>query len=168
MSKAFAWSDLRRGVAAGDTPLAAATFDDAPPTTAQKVDEYAPGRLLAAYGTGSADSTALVNIYGYRAGKGPALLLAALTFTLGTMQANTDPVTDAALTSNFYFDTIAVTTEGGLLDTELGNGTAVNEMAVAILREQGFDTLFAEVETLTGVTKFNLIQSVLSGVVVPD
>ena len=169
MSKALAWGDLRKAVTAEDTNLAAATWDTDPPAGKhQNVGEFAPGRILAAYGTGTENGTVLVNIFGYKNRSGPAVQLAILTFTLGTMQANTDPVTGAALTSNFYFDTIAVTTDAGLLDTELGNDTATNKIALAILREQGFDTLFAEVDTLTNVTSFSLIMAELPSVVIPD
>jgi len=154
------------GVTAADTPLAAATYDTLP---ADKVNISgdATSLKLMAFGTGTDNGTALVNLYGGHGQKGaerqPAILLAALTFTLGKtagMQANKNPVADAqleALTDNFYFDTVAESDQGGFVPVRLGLDQGQDRVGMALVRLTGESWLFAEVETLTNITKFNLI-----------
>lgn len=156
------WKNIRRDVAANDTALGAATYDSLP-SNYVPISGDATLLKLMAFGTGTVNGTALVNIFGGHGQKGrecqPAMLLSSITFTLGTMQANNDPVSDvlAALTSNFYFDTVAETAAGGAADLRVGNDSAANRIGLAIIRLTGESWVYCEVKTLTNVTEFNLV-----------
>jgi len=156
------WKNIRRDVAANDTALAAATYDTLP-SNKVNISGDATSLKLMAFGTGTENGTVLVNIFGGHGQKGrevqPAILLSSITFTLGTMQANNDPadVALAALTSNFYFDTVAETGAGSAADLRVGNDSGNNRIGLAVIRLTGESWIYAEVETLTNITAFNLV-----------
>ena len=151
---------IRKEVAANDTALAADTWDSLP-TNRVKVSDLATSLKLMAYGVGTVNGTALVNIYG---GHGqepqqPAILLASITFTLGTMQCNHTPdgAERVALTSNFYFDKVAETGAGGVADLRVGNDNEQNRIGLAIIRLTGESWIYAEIHTLTNINPITIV-----------
>jgi len=156
--------NIRRDVTANDTALAAATYDSLPANRVS-VSADATSLILMAFGTGDAGGTALVNIFGGRGQKGkqqqPAILLSSITFTRGTMQCNNDPADPAlaALASNYYFGTVVETAAGGVADLRIGNDSGNDRIGLAIIRLTGESWIYAEVKTLTNITKFNLVGS---------
>ena len=151
---------IRAGVTANDTALGAVTYDSLPANRV-RISSDATSLKLMAYGVGTENGTALVNIFG---GHGqtpqqPAILLASITFTLGTMQCNHSPdrAGREALTSNFYFDTVAETAAGGAADLRIGNDSGNNRIGLAIIRLTGESWIYAEVKTLTNINPFTLV-----------
>ena len=154
--------NIRRNVTSDDAALGAATYDSLPANRVP-ISADATSLVLMAFGTGNDNGTALVNIFGGRGQKGkqqqPAILLSSITFTRGTMQCNNDPADPAlaALTSNFYFDKVVETAAGGAADLRVGNDNETNRIGLAIIRLLGESWIYAEVKTLTNITKFNLV-----------
>lgn len=151
---------IRKAVAANDTALGATTWDTLPANRV-KISREATSLKLMAYGVGTVNGTALVNIYGGHGQKPgqPAILLASITFTLGTMQCNYTPdgAERVALTSNFYFDTVTATGEGGVADVRVGNDSGNNRIGLAILRLTGESWIYAEIHTLTNINPITLV-----------
>jgi len=168
------WKTLRSVDAVDDPVLAAATYDTLPADRVN-ISGDATSLKLMAFGTGTDNGTALVNLYGGHGQKGaerqPAILITSLTFTLGKtagMQANKNPAADGgleALTSNFYFDTVAETDQGGFTPVRLGLDQGQNKVGMALVRLTGESWLFAEVKTLTNITKFNLVAAWVNEIV---
>ncbi len=151
---------IRKAVAANDTALAADTWDSVPAKRV-KISSDATSLKLMAYGVGTVNGTALVNIYG---GHGqepgqPAILLASITFTLGTMQCNHTPdgAERVALTNNFYFDTVAETGAGGVADLRVGNDSGNDRIGLAIIRMTGESWIYAEIHTLTTINPITIV-----------
>lgn len=153
--------NFRKDIAAADgTQLAAATFDSLP-SFYKKVSGDATSLKLMAYGTGTVNGTAVINLWGGHGQKPqqPAMFLGSFTFTLGTMQCNhrPEPPERTALTSNFYFDTVAETAAGGAADLRIGNDDGNDRIGIGIVRLTGESWIAIEVKTLTNITKLNVI-----------
>jgi len=160
------WKNIRRDVTASDTALNAATYDSLP-TNRVNISANATNLKLIAFGTGTEDGTADIILFGGHGQKGreyqPAIYLGKITFTLGTMQANKDPVDVAlpALVNNYYFDSAASIppVRGGVADPRGGNDMPNNRIGMMVIRLTGESWIYAEIGTLTNITNFNLVGS---------
>jgi hypothetical protein len=156
---------LRSAVAVDNPKLAAATYDSMPAKTAGRVDIEAEATILKimAYGKGTDGGTVKINLFGGHGEAGtpqqPAILLATLTFTLGTMQCNNQPDQPGlpVYSSGYYFDTVAETAAGGVKDIIVGNDSGNDRIGIALLHLTGERWLYAEVDTLTNITEVNVI-----------
>ena len=106
---------------------------------------------------GADGETAVVNLYAGRSNKGPARLLATLTWTGGTQEITYDPESGVAQgtadgttnTMDRYCDTVAITENAGLVGVNLGIDQGNDRIASVWFDPWGNNWLYAEVETLT-------------------
>jgi len=153
--KRFLGWQLLRSVTQADTPLAAATMDTKPSYAMDITMEGLNNIELMLAATGSDNGTVVVKLWGGRNRySGPAQLIAAITFTLGTMAVNKDPQTQVATTLTRYADTAAVTS---YWPTDIKAVNSGNNLLCSVSFD-GLDLawLAAEIITLTNVTKANV------------
>jgi hypothetical protein len=153
--KRFLGWQLLRSVTQADTPLDAATMDTKPSYAMDITMEGLTNIELILAATGSDNGTVVVKLWGGRnRNSGPAQLIAAITFTLGTMQVNKDPQTQEATTLTRYADTASVTSYWPTDIKAVNNG---NNLLCGV----SFDCLdlawiAAEVISLTNATQANV------------
>lgn len=167
------WYSLREAVAADDTALSGLTGGfirsnfPAVGTTPEigqngAIDLAGPlmqdanGVYIAAWGAGGDGKTITAyRIYGITRSNGPIILLLEGVMTSGSLACANHPLTNAALTSNYWVDTITVT--GGLLKAvtdilDSGNNT----MCMLRFDTTIFDQIYLEYdEYASGMTAFN-------------
>lgn len=146
---------LLRSVTAVDNPVLGATTMDSKPSFAKDIASDAIGGIeLFAAGIGDENGTIVANIWAGKGNGGPARLVAAVTFTLGTMQVNKDPQTQEATDLTWYADTAAVT---AYWPSEVKTpNNAVNKLATVSFDALDHDWIAIEIVTLTNVTKANV------------
>ena len=121
---------------------------------------HANGVMIAAFGAGGDDTVITgYKIYGVTCTNGPIVLLFMGVMTSGSQACAVHPLTGAALTSNFWVDTITVT--GGVLsDSSYYKilDSASNRICMLSFDTRIFDQLYLEYdESSTGMTAFNAI-----------
>jgi len=152
-NKIFSGWQLLRSVQSVDNPQLSADTYDSKPSYAQNIciDPINAVELMVA-GIGDENGTVAINIWGGRnKDAGPAQLIAAITFTLGTMAVNKDPQTQEATALTRYADTAAVTS---YWPTDIKAVNSGNNLLCGV----SFDSLdlawiAAEVVSMTNVTR---------------
>lgn len=154
---------LLRSVTEVDNPLLTAATMDGLPTFAKKIDtsNIKSVKLIAAT-TGSI-STGLVTVKvwaGYGTA-GPAIPVATITWTNGTMVVKKDPQTQATTTLQYYGSTVAIT---AYWPVELvNNNSGNNTLATVAVDMLDADWIAVEVTTMTNVTKANIYMACIGG-----
>ncbi len=150
--KRFSGWQLLRSATVADTPLAAATYDSKS-SHAQGIAAGGINNLeLMLAGIGDENGTAALKIWGGRnRNSGPAQLIAAITFTLGTMAVNKDPQTQQDTDLELYADSAVVTS---YWPTDIKAVNSGNNLLCGV----SFDALdlawvAVEIITLTNVTQ---------------
>jgi len=153
--KRFSGWQLLRSVTVADTPLGAATYDSKP-SHAQSIAAGGINNLeLLLAGIGDENGTVALKVWGGRnPHSGPAQLIAAITFTLGTMAVNADPQTQADTDLELYADTASVTS---YWPTDIKAQNSGNNLLCGVSFD-ALDLAWIAVEfiTLTNVTKANV------------
>ena len=167
------WLSLREAVAADDTALSSLTGGfirsnfpavGSTPLTGQNgaIDlnsslfKDANGVLIAAWGEGGDGKTITAyKLYGVTKMKGPILLIAEGAMTSGSLACANHPLTNVALTANYWVDTITVT--GGLLAGDIDIlDLETNRICMLRFDTSIFDKLYMEYdENGSGMTAFN-------------
>ncbi len=144
----YEWQSLRDVVSTDDTPLAAFSYTDWPTSGTFDVKtafRFARAVKIAFFGSDAANETFDYILYGRHKMNGPIEPLIAGNVILGTQACAVHPITQEALTSHLWGDTITVTS--GLLDSvDTIQNSAVNEIAAVTFNLQGIVDLFLELD----------------------
>ena len=146
---------LVRSVSAADNPaIGATTMDYKPPFAHSIRNSMFRGLEFIVAAKGSDNGVVAVKLWAGRGEGGPAKCIAAITWTIGTMQVKQDPQTQGTTDMQLYGDT-AVVTSYWPLDVNIANSG--NNMLCSVSFD-GLDSdwIAVEVLTLTDVTKANI------------
>jgi len=162
------WESMREAVAADDTAISVFKHSNMPAIGTAKygqntsVDlkapnlQFAQGGLIAAWGAGG-DNKAITayRIYATAVANGPIVLMAGGVMTSGSQACTVHPITGVALTSNYWVDTITVTS-GILSDLADILDSGNNRICMLKFPFQCWQRLFMEYdEAAGGMTAFN-------------
>lgn len=144
----YEWQTLRDLVASDDTALTAFSYSDWPTSGTFNIKTafpYARAVKIAFFGSDAANETFDYILYGRNKMNGPIQELIAGNVILGAQACAKHPVTQAALTSHLWGDTITVTS--GLLDSvDTIQNSGVDGIAAVTFPLQGIVDLFLELD----------------------